>query len=307
MLPVLFYIPGTNMPVTAYGVLIMLGFLGALYVAHLQGMRAGLKENDVWDFGFWALLGGIIGARIVFILVDWRQFFIEDPWTEIGSTGIKIPAIFAMWEGGLVYWGSMIGGFVAFLMYTKSRKLARWQFADFCALGVPIGQILGRLGCVAAGCCWGKHAYHFDAAGTPVADLPITMQFPVNSLPYNGMMRGASFEEAEAMRTFGETLPLFPSQLMESLGAGVILAILIFMYSRKRFHGQLLLSYAALYSVLRFFLESYRGDAARGFVFDGLMSTSQFISVLIILGCLGTIVYKYLKVPGVSSGKKMMV
>lgn len=283
MLPDLFVIPGLNLPVHTYGVLIILGFMGALYVAHLQAQRAGFGPNDVYDFGFWALLGGIIGARIVFILVDWRLYFIEDPWVQLGSTGIHIPAVFAIWQGGLVYWGSIIGGFVAFWMYTSKRSLPRWQFADFCALGLPLAQVMGRLGCVAAGCCWGRAMYHVDEAGEVISDLPIYMQFPGGSLTYNGMLSTASGEEFSLMQTLGETLPLFPSQLAESFGSLIIFAVILAMVTRKRFHGQLLLTYVALYSVMRFGLEYFRGDTARGFVVEGVLSTSQFISLVVIV------------------------
>ena len=106
MHPVLFTIPIINWPVHIYGIMVVSGFLLAIFVAYRQAAQHGTMEDDVLDFGFWALLGGIFGARLIFILVEWQDFFVHRPFIEFGNTGIKIPHVLALWRGGIVYWGS---------------------------------------------------------------------------------------------------------------------------------------------------------------------------------------------------------
>lgn len=283
MLPELFHLPIIHLPIHTYGVLVVTGFLLAMYISYRQALRVGSMYNDILDFAFWALLGGMLGARVVYILVDFRKYFIEDPFVQLGKTGIKIPAVFAFWEGGLVYWGSFLGGLVAFLFFTHARRLPKLHFADLGVMGIPLAQAIGRLGCVAAGCCYGKPMYHIDATGQVLSDVPLAMQFPAGSLAYGGLLQSSSAEQVELMHTLGKTLPLFPSQLAESFGAMLLFFVMLWIAPRKFFHGQMLLVYAIGYSILRSFLEMYRGDTARGFVIEGVLSTSQFISILVVV------------------------
>ena len=290
MWPDLFRIPVIGIPIHTYGVMIVIGFLAAVFVITRLFRRLGHYENDFMDFAFWALVGGITGARIVFVLVEWKQYFIEQPFTEIGSTGIKIPSIFALWQGGLVFWGSFLGGFVAFLIFAHKRKIPLLPFADYVIVGLPLAQMFGRLGCIGAGCCWGRSEYHWDAAGKLIQDVPFALQFPPNSSAYSSLIQSSSQQVREWMMHTGHTVPLFPSQLFESFGAIIIFFILLWMVPRKWFHGQLLLSYVMLYSIMRSILEFFRGDVERGYVIDGVLSTSQFISIIAVIVTLITFV-----------------
>jgi phosphatidylglycerol:prolipoprotein diacylglycerol transferase len=282
VLPELFKIPFVNVPIHTYGVMIVIGFLLAIYIAYRQCVRLGKYENDVLDYGFWALVGGMLGARIVFIMVEWRSFFIENPFVELGTSGIKIPAVLAVWQGGLVYWGSFIGGFFAFLIFAKKRNLPMFHLADILVLGVPLAQMFGRLGCVAAGCCWGGSHFHYDSSGKVVSDWFCDLQFPPGSSAFASLYENASPEIRNYMMQAGKTVPLFPSQLAEAAGTALLFFVLYFIARNKRFHGQVVLSYAILYSILRSTLEIFRGDAGRGFVIEGVLSTSQFISLLVV-------------------------
>jgi phosphatidylglycerol:prolipoprotein diacylglycerol transferase len=287
VLPELFTIPLIGIPIHTYGVMIVTGFLLGVYIAYRQCLQLGKWENDVLDFGFWGLVGGLIGARVIFIAVEWRSFFIDRPFTSIGSTGIKIPTIFALWQGGLVFWGAIIGGFVAFVIFTKKRGLPTFHLADIVFLGVPLAQMFGRLGCIAAGCCWGMTDFH-NEGGNIVANSPFDLYFPPGSSAFESLLPMGSTEVQDYMLQTHHTVPLFPSQLAEAVGCAILFAVLYFIARNKRFHGQVLLSYAMLYSVLRSTLEIFRGDTERGFVIDGWLSTSQFISVLVVTASLVT-------------------
>jgi hypothetical protein len=119
-----------------------------------------------------------------------------------------------------------------------------------------IGQAIGRLGCFAAGCCWGKPA----------------------NVPW-----AVTFTDVNAARTVGTPLdtPLHPSQLYESLATLVIFTVLVWLAPRKKFQGQVVVAYVALYSMARFGLEFFRGDAGRGFI--GPLSTSQAVAIALVL------------------------
>jgi phosphatidylglycerol---prolipoprotein diacylglyceryl transferase len=290
MHPVLLRVPGADWPLHTYGVLIVVGFLLAMYVAHREAKRQGKWQEEILDFAFWALLGGMIGARIVFIAVNWQEYFVERPWDTIG--GIPIPSVLVVWKGGLVFYGAALGGLAAFLWYTKRHNILgvdRLAIADIMVVGVPLAHAFGRLGCVAAGCCWGDAAYHLDAAGNVVADIPLAAYFPEGSLAYTSLIQSVDGDVAARMRDMHTTMPLIPIQLIEAFGEACIFLILLLVRSRKWFHGQVLLSYGILYPVLRTINEMMRGDSERGYVIPGLLSTSQFISLCVALASLITI------------------
>lgn len=290
MHPVLFRIPGMDWPLHTYGVLIVTGFLLAMYVAHREAKRQGRFTEEVLDFAFWALLGGMIGARVVFIVVNWEDYFINHPWDKV--FGIPVPAVLVIWKGGLVFYGAALGGFLAFLWYTARhgiRGVDKLAIADIMVVGLPLAHVFGRLGCVSAGCCWGDEAYHIDAAGQVIADVPLAVYFPEGALAYSSLLQTVDPEVAARMRDMGTTMPLIPVQLMESFGVGLIFLTLLFVRSRKWFHGQVLLTYGILYPILRSIMETMRGDTERGYVIPGVLSTSQFISLLVAAAALITI------------------
>lgn len=288
MHPVLFRIPGLDIPIHTYGVMIVTGFLLAMYVAWREAKRQGELFDDVLDFAFWALVGGLVGARIVFIIVNWRHYFIEQPI----DPDWKVPAVLVVWKGGLVFYGSAIGGFLAFVWFAYKRKMSlvkSLRFADILILGVPLAHVFGRFGCVAAGCCWGDAMYHLDEAGRVIADIPLAARFPEGALAYSSLLQTSSAEVAAMMREAHLTMPLFPSQIAEAFGESLVFLGLLFFRSRKWFHGQVLLTYFLLYPILRSILEIFRGDAERGYVIDGVLSTSQFISLVVAAAALTAI------------------
>jgi phosphatidylglycerol:prolipoprotein diacylglycerol transferase len=288
--PVLFKIPGIDWPLHTYGVLIVVGFLCAMYVAWREAMRQGQYADDVLDFAFWALLGGMIGARIVFIAVNWKQYFVDHPWDTVA--GVSVPAVLVVWKGGLVFYGAALGGFVAYLWYARSRQIRgaeMLKLADMMVVGLPLAAGFGRLGCVAAGCCWGDGAFTLDADGHFHQTIPLAIQFPKGALAYQSLLASAPADIASAMKAVGKTAPLIPIQLIDSLGEIAIFLLLLVVRSRKWFHGQVLLTYGILYPIWRTTLEMFRGDGERGYVIPGILSTSQFISLCVATASLVTI------------------
>lgn len=281
MLPELFRIPFLNLPVHTYGAMYVLGLLAGMFVAYRLALRGNKYQNDVLDFGFWALVGALLGARILFIIVESQYYFVEEPWTTIPGIGISIPTFLALWKGGFVFWGGAVGGTIALIIFCRKRRIPLAEMADFCAPGLAIGHAIGRIGCVAGGCCYGYATYHLDQAGNVIADTPLAIAFPPGSIAYSSLLNEASGETLALMQKLHSTLPLFPVQILESFGNALIFLVLVLVIPMKRAHGQIALLYLILYSIMRSITEMFRGDAARGFVIDNMLSTSQFISLVI--------------------------
>lgn len=279
MLPELFRIPFLNLPVHTYGALYVAGLLIGMYVAYRQAKLQGKYQNDILDFGFWALVGALIGARILFIIVEAHYYFVESPFTPIPGVGISIPTVLALWKGGFVFWGGAVGGVVALVIFCKKRKLPLGELADYCAPGLALGHAVGRIGCVAGGCCYGYATYHLDQAGKVIADTPFAIAYPEGSIAYGSLYNQAQGQVLDIMQRLGTTVPLFPVQIIESLGNIFIFFVLMFLIPLKRAHGQIAFAYLILYSIMRSITETFRGDSARGFVIENVLSTSQFISI----------------------------
>ena len=290
MHPILFHVPFIGLPVHTYGVMIATGFLVGIFVASREARRMGEYEEEALDFAFWALIGGMVGARIYFIAVNWQQYFITNPFVTVKFLPFRIPAVFAVWQGGLVFWGGALGGVLAFLIYVHKHKLHLGKFADLVILALPIGHFFGRLGCFSAGCCWGESCFHLDA-GKVVANISGAAYFPPDALAYSSLLRSADPETMRLMTKLGSTLPLYPVQLYESFGELIIFLLLVLITSRKWFHGQVALSFFILYPILRSILELFRGDPERGYIIKNVLSVGQGTSILVALSAIGILFY----------------
>lgn len=229
-----------------YGVLLAIAFLAGLFVASRQARKAGLDAGRITDMGVWVLIAGLVGAKLLLWGVEWRFYW-------------KNPAeIWTILQSGGVFYGGLVGGVAVAVWYARHYALPGWQTADVLAPGVVIGQAIGRLGCFAAGCCYGRPA----------------------QVPW-----AVTFTDVYAARTVGTPLDtaLHPTQVYESLATFLIFLVLVWMAARKRFHGQVVLVYVALYSTARFVIEFFRGDP-RGSVLGGVLSTSQLIALLLLVG-----------------------
>jgi phosphatidylglycerol:prolipoprotein diacylglycerol transferase len=244
MFPELFRIG--SFPVHTYGVLMALAFLAALLIASRLGQRDGLPKERVYDLGLWMLLAGLLGSKILMLWTEpdytnWRSFFSLD-----------------FLRSGGVWYGGFIGGVVAGFFLMRYFKLPWWKTADAFAPGIALGQAIGRQGCFAAGCCWGKPS-----------DLPWACSFTERAHELTGVPFG---------------IHLHPTQLYESIAMLIVFAFLFFLHRKKKFSGQVVLTYGVLYSVVRFTIEFWRddprGDVAGLTTLTGL-STSQMISLLI--------------------------
>ncbi len=255
MHPLLFEIPlFSGIRVYTYGVLVALGFVVGITWTVREGKKIGIAPDIVMDLAFYIILATLVGARLLYIIVEWHRYALD------------ILGIFRIWEGGLVFYGGLISSILVSIFYLKKHRLPFFKVADLFMPGVALGHAIGRLGCLAAGCCYGRPADGFFAALT----------FPATE--YSLAPAG---------------IPLFPSQLMEMAAELGIFLILTLASRRKKFDGAVFLLYIVLYSVARSILETFRGDVVRGFVIPGWLSTSQFVSIIMFL--VATALYCYLR------------
>jgi len=236
-----------------YGVMSALGFFLAITVVNREASRKGLDADTVTNLLFGNILWGVIGSRLLFVALSWQEY-VDRPF-----------AILNIREGGLVFQGGLIAAVVYSLYFVRRQRLPFWKTGDVLILGL-LGHTFGRLGCLAAGCCYGK---------STLLPWAITFTHPDAAGPPSG-------------------LPLHPVQLYESAGNLLIFVGLLYLLRRRlRFDGQVLLIYFMAYPILRIFTEVFRGDVVRGFLFEAqlgqFLSTSQAISMVEL--CAAVILY----------------
>lgn len=230
-----------------YGVLLALAFLAGLWLASRQARQAGLDDGKVADLGVYVLIAGLLGAKALLVATDW-QAYREHP-----------RELFDLFQSGGVFYGGLLAGIPVALWLVRRYALPTWATADALAPGVILGQAIGRLGCLAAGCCYGREA-----------DVPWAV----------------TFRDAYVIHTVGTPVDkaIHATQLYEASAALLILGVLLWLAPRKRFHGQIVVAYLLLYSSARFVIEFYRGDPRGSLSVAGFtLSTSQVIALGLLL------------------------
>jgi phosphatidylglycerol:prolipoprotein diacylglycerol transferase len=219
-----------------YGAMGALGFVVLAFLALRDVRRRGWRSEDVVDVIFWTSLAAIVGAR--------GLFFLQNPAAVTG-----LGSLVDLRSGGMVFYGAFLGLPVGVAL-TLHRDLPLWPMTDVFGRLFPLAHGFARIGCFAAGCCYGRET----------------------TVPW-----GVVYTDPLAVAPHGPTL--HPVQLYEAAGLFAIAAFLAWRGRRPHFDGQLLLTYLGLYAVLRFALETFRGDADRYFLIDPWLSTSQGIAL----------------------------
>src|SRR5215210_4012600 len=241
MHPILFEIG--RFPVYTYGVLLAAAYLLGLQFALVRARTRGLDPNRVMDLGIWIIISALAGAKLLLLVVDFNTF------------GRNPAELLTLLRSGGVFYGGLIAAVAVALWYLRRHRMPIWTVTDVFAPGIALGHVIGRLGCLFAGCCFGRPT-----------DVPWAI----------------TFHNDFAAQNVGTPLgvPLHPTQLYEAGAELLILGILLATERKGRpFAGRTFWGYMFLYGISRFIIEFYRGDA-RGAV--GALSTSQFVSVLII-------------------------
>jgi phosphatidylglycerol---prolipoprotein diacylglyceryl transferase len=219
--------------------MIALAFLAGLWTATRRARREKISGEKIADIVLWLMVGGIIGARFVYVTTYWKEEFAGQPVSEI----------FAIWHGGLVYYGSLIGATIAGVIYIRWKKLPLWKTADVLAPSIALGNVLGRIGCLLNGCCYGR-----------ACSLPWAIRFPADN-PLNP-----------------PTYPVHPTEIYDALLNLIVYFFLAWLFRHKKFEGQIFATFLLCYAVTRSFVEYFRGDYTNLHYHLGL-TPAQWISV----------------------------
>ena len=221
MYPVLFEIFGRQ--IGTYGLFMILGAVAAWILVRFL---AGKENKDITLVFLICICGGLIGAfllrpimRVPEIIMSWERF-----------SQMPLRVFLSFVFGDIVFYGGLIGGAIAMLLFCKHFKIPVLPIADVFAPALAVAHGFGRIGCFMGGCCFGA-----------IGNIPI--------------------------------------QLFEAACLFILAAVLIFVYKKTAVKGLTVCLYGLIYSVLRFILEFYRGDIARGIY--GWFSTSQYISMVL--------------------------
>ncbi|MDN5199956.1 prolipoprotein diacylglyceryl transferase [Fulvivirgaceae bacterium BMA10] len=238
-----FFLP-SEITIYTYGTLIALGgILASIYTAIRAKKELDIPYHTTNNLALVILLASVVGGKLF--------FYFEKPSYYFGTLS-------NMWNdpgNGFVFYGSLIFAIGSILIFFKINKIPALKMLDIIAFTTGIVHIFGRLGCFNAGCCHG--------------------------LPHEGFLSVIFTDPACQARPLN--VGLHPTQLYSAAMIFLILIILTVLKKYQRFEGQIFLGYVGLYAIGRSIVEEFRGDYARGFLFDDFLSHSQFISLILLI------------------------
>jgi phosphatidylglycerol:prolipoprotein diacylglycerol transferase len=239
---------GIHLP--SYGLMITTGVVLANLLAILLAKRLKADYNDLLILEGYAILGGLAGAKLLYILVSFRSI----DWSGVNN----LKAIEMLMESGFVFYGGLIGGLLAFMLGSRIHKINAYEYMSKFIFLIPFIHGFGRIGCFMAGCCYGVPYHGFGA-----------VIFPENSFALPGV-------------------ELFPVQMAESILLFLIAGIMLVLQLTSTFDFQVEF-YFLSYGICRFVLEFFRYDAARGSL-GPLSTSQWISCLLVIAGLVSIIV-----------------
>lgn len=234
-----------------YGMMLFLAFLGSMNLAAWLARREKLDPEVIYDLSLGVFLGGLVGARLFYVIQYW---------------GVRVHTLLdvvRVWEGGIVLYGSIIGGTLAFFVYRMRRPFPLRPFLDVIAPALALGIAVGRFGCFLNGCCFGD-----------VCRLPWAVAFPASSPPW-AAHRLAHLIGPDA----AWSLPVHPTQIYSVLDGFVLVLLLLAYFPLRRRDGEVMALLMVTYPVTRLLIEFLRNDER---IFFAGMTISQNISVLVL-------------------------
>lgn len=231
-----------SITIYSYGFLIACGAItGFIYTAHHAKKQFDVKMETVQMLIILVIVAAVVGGKLFMIFEDPNRY-------------LSHPALlFKNFSTGFVFYGSLLFAVPTMLLFFKRHKLPTLAMLDIMAGTACLVHAFGRIGCFMAGCCFGT--------------------------PHDGLL-SVTFTDPHSVAEPLNT-PLHPTQLYSSTVIFTILLIIIFVSRRKQFDGQIFMLYLMLYSISRSILELFRGDLARGFLIEDVLSNSQFISIIL--------------------------
>ncbi len=286
-----------------YGLMLVFGFLLGIFLAQWRAKRAGEKPEHIAHCGLLALLGGVVGARVGYVIQHWD--------TQFKHSQNLIGDLFDVTSGGLIYYGGLITATAMVLLYLFIKRLPVRRFLDIVAVSLMIGLAFGRAGCFLNGCCYGATCSDKWALGTkfPMYSKPL-LKFdgrPDNpfsegtvdpSPPYSHQLKAGLILADERLMEYGKLLPpkdfdedqiavaestwsrpVKPAQLLGIINALLLAAMLTLFYRVRRREGQVFALLVIMYPITRFMLEMIRDDNPHN-LSSGILTHNQYTSIL---------------------------
>lgn len=321
MIPELFELPFIHLTVKSYGLMMVIGFLCAVFVLRKMALRVGEDPDNITNVGLYALIMGVIGARIFYVIHNYDQFrgdFLH---------------VFAVWQGGLEFVGGVILAIIFVLAYLKFHKCNIRRYLDMLVVGLMIGLAFGRVGCFLNGCCYGKPtemacgisfpydspAFHSQAYpdrdrerekaqldlpaeyyGNYTSDRSIWVPAAEGTKYYSNLKPRELLTEEQAYETSKgryRALHVHPSQLYSSLNAFFLSGVL-YIFWRKFGKDKIGCTYGlmfVLYGITRFLLEIIRDDnpfeQAWWIIYRGGTISQNIGIYMVIIGVISFIVF----------------
>lgn len=266
MFPIVFSIPlpdalgGGSFPVGSLGILFACVAVFGAWLSSASARRIGVAsfggaDDAGLDLALTLAIGGIVGSKLLHAVVE-HERFLADP-----------SAFLSLREAG-VFYGALLGGGLAVVLRAKQKGWSLAAAADALAPTWAIGHGVLRVGCFLAGCCYGVPSSY-------------GVRFPSNSAAYTSLLA-----HDPSWLDGGQTVPLFPIQLVEAAFELLLGGALWTLLSRRVPRGAPALVYVAAYAAFRFASEHVRGDPERGAGALGLVSTTQLISALLFVAAI---------------------
>jgi phosphatidylglycerol:prolipoprotein diacylglycerol transferase len=249
-----------GLPIFGYGAMMFVGVATATVTASRRVKAIGQPPEVIWDMLLWAVIPGLIGARLIYLAQNGRQVF-------RGATGLEVlKRSIALWDGGIVFLGAVFGGIAGIVVYCRRRRISALAMFDVLAPSLFVGEGFGRIGCFLYGCCYGR-----------ACDLPWAVRFPPDSLTFDRLLaRGVITPAATS------TIPLHPTQLYSSFVAFALAGVLAWYFRRRPHDGAVMALAWVIYPFGRFALEMLRDDE------PGRLGTRLTFSQLMSIALLAT-------------------
>lgn len=240
MHPVLFSLGPVK--IYSYGLFMAIAFITSIFLIEKKAWSKGFSRPHISNLCVITFISGILGARLMYVIINF-SYYRDNP-----------VEILMLHRGGLMFHGGFILGISAFLIYARKSKLNLLPLLDIVALCLPLGQAIGRIGCLLNGCCFGKQSL----------------------VPW-------------AVKLASEDFTRHPAQIYESMGSIIIFIILSFVntagFGWAKADGRIFSLYLMLYPLNRILAEEFRGDLPEilmGFSLTQWMSAGVFIAGVII-------------------------
>ncbi len=250
-----------------YGVIMALSMVCGALMAYHEAKRTGQKVDDYIDYTLFGIVGGIICARIYYVVFEWDYY------------SKNLTQIFNLRGGGLAIYGGIIGAVIAAVIFCKVKKMKFFKFVDTAVLGLITGQIIGR---------WGNF-FNREAFGS-YTDSLFAMQIPIADI-------GTNVDVTDAMKVMVDGVQYVqvqPTFLYESVLNLVLLILLLIFRDKKKFYGETFCRYLMGYGVIRFIIEGFRTDQLK----IGSVAVSQILSAVLFVAALAIVIVMRIRLKG---------